>query len=107
MPKKNTALINNLIEASDVLLINERGVKEGIIPLKDALKKAETLSLDLVKVSFKDSQQDVCKQLYYRKYSFSMDKNISKAKYNTKTTYIKESKYSLSTDAGGDNIKLQ
>ncbi len=107
MPKKNTALINNLIKASDVLLINESGVKEGIIPLKDALKKAETLSLDLVQVSSKDSQPVVCKLLDYGKYSFSKKKNLSNAKSKTKKTSLKEIKFRPSTDVGDYNIKLK
>ena len=107
MPKKNTALINNLIKASDVLLINESGVKEGIVPLKDALKKAETLSLDLVQVSSKDSQPVVCKLLDYGKYSFSKKKNLSNAKSKTKKTSLKEIKFRPSTDVGDYNIKLK
>ena len=107
MPKKNTSLINNFIKASEVLLINEGGVKEGIIPLKDALKKAETLYLDLVQVSSKDSQPVVCKLLDYGKYSFSKKKNLSNAKSKTKKTSLKEIKFRPSTDVGDYNIKLK
>ena len=107
MPKKNTSPINNSIQASEVLLINEGGVKEGIIPLKDALKKAETLSLDLVQVSSKDSQPVVCKLLDYGKYTFSKKKSLSNSKSKTKKTTLKEIKFRPSTDVGDYNIKLK
>jgi len=107
LPKKNTSPINNSIQASEVLLINEGGVKEGIIPLKDALKKAETLSLDLVQVSSKDSQPVVCKLLDYGKYTFSKKKSLSNSKSKTKKTTLKEIKFRPSTDVGDYNIKLK
>ena len=57
------------------MLIDSTGEKIGVIPIEEALKKAEAESLDLVQVSSSDSNPIVCKLLDFGKHIFSKKKN--------------------------------
>ena len=63
-----------MIRASEVMLINSEGVKQGIVPILDALEAAAKESLDLVQVSPSDSNPIVCKLLDYGKHLFDKKK---------------------------------
>ena len=89
------------------MLINNNGVKEGIVSIEDALDAAKKLSLDLVQVSPSESNPVVCKLLDYGKHLFEKKKNNSSSKAKLKKTTIKEIKFRPSTDVGDYNIKLK
>tara|TARA_Y200000002_G_C22577475_1_gene619347 strand:+ start:372 stop:911 length:540 start_codon:yes stop_codon:yes gene_type:complete len=105
--KRNNTLINNHITASEVMLIDDNGIKQGIVPIKDALEKAESLSLDLVQVSPKGADPVVCKVLDFGKHLFYKKKKTTSDKVKTKKTSTKEIKFRPSTDIGDYNIKLK
>jgi len=90
-----------------VILIDPNGEKLGLLSLKDAFSKAQSLGLDLVQVSPKGTVPVVCKILDYGKHVFSRKKNISSSKSKTKKTTLKEIKFRPSTDIGDYNIKLK
>ena len=50
-----------MIKASEVMLIDSNGQKQGIVNINDALEAANKASLDLVQVSSLDSEPVVCK----------------------------------------------
>ena len=52
------------------MLIDQNGVKQGIVSIDDALNTAKQLELDLVQVSPSDANPLVCKLLDYGKYKF-------------------------------------
>jgi translation initiation factor IF-3 len=56
------------------MLIDNNGDKKGIVPLKEALKIARDIELDLVQVSSSDSKPIVCKILDYGKMVFEKKK---------------------------------
>ena len=89
------------------MLIDQNGVKKGMLSIEDALSLAEKSSLDLVQVSPNNSDPLVCKLLDYNKYVFSKKKNISSAKQKTKRQTVKEIKFRPSTDTGDYDIKLK
>ena len=89
------------------MLIDSTGEKIGVIPIEEALKKAEAKSLDLVQVSSSDSNPIVCKLLDFGKHIFSKKKNLSGSKTKTKKNTTKEIKFRPSTDVGDYNIKLK
>ena len=89
------------------MLINNNGVKEGIVSIEDALDAAKKLSLDLVQVSPSESNPVVCKLLDYGKHLFEKKKNISLSKIKVKRTTTKEIKFRPSTDVGDYNIKFK
>ena len=88
------------------MLIDEKGVKKGIMPTNEALEIAKSLSLDLVQVSSDNAQPTVCKILDYGKHVFTKKKNtFSKQKVKRNTT--KEIKFRPSTDTNDYNVKLK
>ena len=96
-----------MIKASEVMLIDSNGQKQGIVNIVDALEAANKESLDLVQVSSLDSEPVVCKLLDYGKHLFDKKKNISSNKVRTKKNTTKEIKFRPSTDVGDYNIKLK
>ena len=105
--KKKTLPINLAIRAEKVMLIDQDGNKEGIISTKEAIKKAEASSLDLVQVTPNDSEPVVCKILDYGKYVFTKKKSTHSSNTKAKKTSLKEIKFRPSTDIGDYNIKLK
>ena len=100
-------MVNDKINADEVILIDPNGEKLGLVAFKDAFSKADSLGLDLVQVSPKGAVPVVCKILDYGKHVFSRKKNISSSKSKTKKTTLKEIKFRPSTDIGDYNIKLK
>ena len=96
-----------MIRASEVMLINSKGEKQGIVPILDALEAAYKESLDLVQVSPSDSNPVVCKLLDYGKHLFDKKKNQSSSKIKVKRNTTKEIKFRPSTDVGDYNVKLK
>ena len=89
------------------MLINANGEKQGLVLIEEALKLAESNSLDLVQVSPSDASPIVCKLLDYGKHLFEKKKSSSSSKVKVKRTTTKEIKFRPSTDVGDYNIKLK
>ena len=104
--KKQINPINENIKASDVILINSEGEKEGLVSLEKALESAKVSNLDLVQVSPKGSDPVICKLLDYGKHIFNKKKNTS-SKPGARKNTLKEIKFRPSTDTGDYNIKLK
>ena len=66
------------------MLIDNHGNKQGIVPLEDALQKAQEADMDLVQVSNSDSAQVVAKILDYGKYIFDKKKNKPSSRIKVK-----------------------
>ena len=96
-----------MISAAEVMLIDEKGNKKGIIKIEKALEAAKSISLDLVQVSPSDAKPVVCKLLDYGKHLFEKKKNISASKTKVKRNTTKEIKFRPSTDVGDYKIKLK
>ena len=90
-----------------MILIDQNGEKQGLVELSEALKQANSLSLDLVQVSPIESDPVVCKLLDYGKHLFDKKKNKSASKVKLKRNTTKEIKFRPSTDVGDYNIKLK
>ncbi len=89
------------------MLIGSEGEKLGHVNFDEALKSAQSESLDLVQVSPPNSEVTVCKLLDYGKYVFTKKKNVSSSKTKAKKNTVKEIKFRPSTDVGDYNIKLK
>ena len=81
--------INGQIRAKEVQLIGDQGEKVGVIPLREALEKAEEKNLDLVLVA-PNANPPVCKMMNYGKYKFEQAKKEKEAKNKQKVLEIKE-----------------
>jgi translation initiation factor IF-3 len=77
----------------------------GIVPIAEALAKAEEASLDLVQVT--DSDPVVCKIMDYGKKIFEEKKAKAAAKKKQKQTQVKEVKFRPGTEEGDYQVKLR
>ncbi len=89
------------------MLIGSDGEKLGLFSLEKALEKAQSYSLDLVKVSPDGADPIVCKILDHGKYLFEKKKSSFSGKTKQKKTSVKEIKFRPSTDVGDYEIKLK
>jgi len=99
------APINQNIDATEVRLIDADGNQVGIVPIEEALQKAEEASLDLVQVT--DSDPIVCKVMDYGKKVFDEKKAKAAAKKKQKQTQVKEVKFRPGTEEGDYQVKLR
>lgn len=81
--------INRQIREKEVQVIDENGEKLGVLPIEDALKRAEDKDMDLVLVA-PNSNPVVCKIMNYGKYKFEQAKKEKESRKNQKTVEIKE-----------------
>lgn len=98
--------INKEIRASEVRLMNVKGDQIGILSLKDALKKAEILGVDLVEIS-PNAIPPVCKMMNYGKFLYEKTKLLKEQRKKQKIIQIKEIKFRPSTEIGDYQVKLK
>ena len=67
-----------MIAAPEVLLIDHKGTKIGVVPIAEAIEAAEAAGLDLVEVS-PNAAPPVCKILDYGKYKYQEQKKRNEA----------------------------
>ncbi|WP_168188119.1 translation initiation factor IF-3 [Hahella sp. CCB-MM4] len=102
---KDRPKINENITATEVRLILSDGTQVGIVPLSEALEKAEQESLDLVQIA--DADPVVCKVMDYGKKIFEEKKQKAAAKKKQKQTQVKEMKFRPGTEEGDYQVKLR
>jgi len=98
--------VNGQIRSKTVLVIDQDGVKKGVMSIDDAIVLSQSSGNDLVQVSPNDANQVVCKIMDYGKFVFEKKKNAS-SKTKTKKPTLKEIKFRPSTDIGDYKIKLK
>lgn len=81
--------INRQIKEKEVQVIDENGEKIGILPINEAISKAEERDLDLVLVA-PNAKPAVCKIMNYGKYKFEQAKKEKESRRNQKTAEVKE-----------------
>ena len=101
MPKER---INNQITATTVRLIGVDGKQIGVVPLKEALRRAEEEDLDLVEIS-PNIDPPVCRILDFSKYYFQKEKKAKEAKKRQHEVEIKEIKFGPNTEVHDYNFK--
>lgn len=103
---KEQHLINEAIRASEVRLIGVNGDQLGIKPLREALKMAQDLNLDLVNVA-PQAKPPVCRIMDYGKYRYEQSKREKEARKNQKIIQIKEVRLSPSIEENDVQTKLR
>ncbi len=98
-------LINDQIREKEVRLIGSDGSQLGILPLADAMNKADAQGLDLVLIA-PQAKPPACKLMDYGKYKFEQGKRDKEAKKNQKTVNIKEVRITPSIDVHDFNTKV-
>ena len=105
-PKKEGPQINEDIRAPRVLLIDEKGEKQGEMPIDAALDAAKEVGLDLVMVA-PDNDPPVVKISDYGKQRFAEQKKKAEARKKQKTVEVKEIKLRPRTDKHDLDIKIR
>ncbi|MFY7976761.1 MAG: translation initiation factor IF-3, partial [Brevundimonas sp.] len=78
-PVKDGPRTNQEIRAPRVLLIDQNGEKQGVMPLSAALEAAEEAGMDLVEI-VATADPPVCKILDYGKFRFQEQKKKAEAR---------------------------
>lgn len=98
--------VNGRINAPKVRLIGSDGQQIGILPLNEALRKAEEAELDLVEIS-PNAAPPVCRIMNFGKFQYEESKRRHAAKKKQKQIQVKEVKFRPGTDIGDYQVKLR
>ncbi len=98
--------MNNDIRASRVLLIDQNGEKQGVMPLSAALEAAEEVGLDLVQI-VASADTPVCKILDYGKFRFQEQKKKAEQRKRQKVVELKEIKLRPNIDTHDYEVKAK
>lgn len=82
------------------------GDQLGVLPLAEAVARAEAKGLDLVLMAAK-SNPPVCKIMDYGKYKYEMSKKANLAKKRQHVMQVKEVKVGANTDVHDMDVKLK
>jgi translation initiation factor IF-3 len=89
-----------------VRLVDADGTVLGVVPIDEALKKAEDHGLDLVEVAAK-GDPPVCKILDYGKFKYEAQKKKNEARKKQRTIDVKEIKMRPGIDVHDYDVKLR
>ena len=88
------------------LVIDETSEQLGVVGIKEAIKKAEELGLDLVEIS-PNANPPVCKIMDFGKFKYREQKKAHEAKMKQKQVHVKEIKLRPVTDDHDYQIKMR
>ncbi len=86
--------------------MDQDGSQVGVVSLRDALDRAESVDLDLVEIA-PNAEPPVCRIMDYGKYLFEINKKKAAQKKKQKQTQVKEIKLRPTTDVGDYNVKIR
>ena len=98
--------MNHDIRAPRVLLIDQNGEKQGVMPTSAALEAAEEAGMDLVQI-VSTSEPPVCKILDYGKFRFQEQKKKAEARKRQKVVELKEIKLRPNIDTHDYEVKAK
>ncbi len=87
---------NHMIRVPEVRLVGDN-ITVGVYPTADALKMAQDQQLDLVEIS-PGANPPVCKVIDYNKFLYNEKKKKKEMKANSKTSEVKEVRFTPNTD---------
>lgn len=87
-------------------LIGEDGQMIGVLPTRDALKKAQDVGLDLVEIS-PNSVPPVCRITDFGRYKYDLDKKKKEAKKKQAVVKVKEVKYHANVEDHDYDTKMR
>ena len=83
--------VNNKIRSNEVQLITHEGENIGVVPIGEAINRAQEVGLDLIEIA-PNVKPPVCKIIDYGKYKYELQKKASHAKKKQKIINLKEIK---------------
>lgn len=97
---------NKQIHAPEVRVIDEKDKQIGVLKLPDALKKAEKAKLDLVEIA-PNAKPPVVKIIDFGKFRYQERKKSKLQKKNSKSSELKEIRFSPFIGEADYNTRLQ
>ncbi len=98
--------VNHRIKAPQVRVVGDNVENPGIFPLRDALKIADELNLDLVEIS-PNADPPVCKVTDYSKFLYQQKKKQKEMKAKAVKVIVKEIRFGPNTDEHDFQFKLR
>jgi len=98
--------INNQIRAKELRVITDSGENIGVIPVREALKKAEEMQLDLVEIS-PNARPPIAKITDYGKFLYDQKKKQKQAKQKAHTVEVKYIQVKIGTDENDLSVKAK
>ncbi|NIQ08440.1 MAG: translation initiation factor IF-3 [Gammaproteobacteria bacterium] len=98
--------LNDEITSAEVRLIGKDGEQIGVLPIQEALDRAEEAELDLVEI-VPNAEPPVCRIMNYGKYLFELSKKKQAAKKKQKQIQVKEVKFRPGIEDGDYEVKLR
>jgi translation initiation factor IF-3 len=105
-PVKDGPRMNEDIRVPKVLLIDQNGEKQGVMPTSAAMEAAEEAGLDLVEI-VPTADPPVCKILDYGKFRFEEQKKKAAARKKQKVVELKEIKLRPNIDIHDYDVKAK
>lgn len=87
-------------------MIDQDGSQLGVLPLIEALEKAELVGLDLVEIAA-NAEPPVCKIIDYGKYRYQLTKKDKEGKKSQHQVKVKELKIKPTTDDHDIQVKVR
>jgi len=98
--------VNQFIRAQEVRVIDSDGSQAGVLKIQDALRLAESRSLDLVEVA-STANPPVCRVMDFDKYRYTQKKKAHDSKRGSSAAQIKEVKMGALTDTHDVDFKVK
>ena len=105
-PSREGPRVNDMIEVSEVRLIDADGEQVGVVPTPEAMEMAAEVGLDLVEIS-PNVKPPVCKILDYGKYKYEAQKKANEARKKQKVIEVKEIKMRPVIDEHDYQVKMR
>jgi len=105
-PSRDGPRVNTQITVPIVRMIDENGEMVGILPIREALSRAQEAGLDLVEIS-PNADPPVCKILDFGKYKYEIQKKKSEARKKQKVIEVKEIKLRPNIDEHDYEVKMR
>jgi translation initiation factor IF-3 len=90
-PERDTTRINDRIRVPEVRLVDENGEQVGVVPVEQALARAQENDLDLVEIA-PTAKPPVCRILDYSKYKYEQEQRKKAARKHQQQVTIREMK---------------
>jgi translation initiation factor IF-3 len=90
-PERDTTRINDRIRIPEVRLIDENGEQVGVVPVEQALTRAQEHDLDLVEIA-PTAKPPVCRILDYSKYKYEQEQRRKAARRHQQQVTVREMK---------------
>lgn len=98
--------VNYRIEAREVRLVGPQGEMIGVVPIREAMARAEEAGLDLVEIA-PTASPPVCKILDYGKFKYEAQKKANAARKKQRVIEVKEIKMRPGIDDNDYAIKMK